>query len=126
MTINLDKFVGVIPSDLDALDDVIIASVTSGQSLVWNGSKWVNQNVSVQSFNIDLDSAETSVTRVVAGGRTIWTITHGLNTLDLVAQVFRISNGRTVGLRIERTGLNTIEASKSGTTADGTYRIIIK
>ena len=44
MSIDLDKFVGVIPSNLDALDDVIITSVTTGQSLTWNGSKWVNQD----------------------------------------------------------------------------------
>ena len=44
MSIDLDKFVGVIPSNLDALDDVIITSVTTGQSLAWNGSKWVNQD----------------------------------------------------------------------------------
>ena len=44
MSIDLDKFVGVIPSNLDALDDVIITSVTSGQSLTWNGLKWVNQD----------------------------------------------------------------------------------
>ena len=124
--INLDKFVGVIPSDLDALDDVIITGVTVDQALVWNGTKWVNQNVSTQSFNINLDSAETSVTRVVAGGRTTWTVTHNLNSLDLSVEVFRISNGRTVGLRIDRIGVNTIEASRAGTIADGTYRIIIK
>lgn len=44
MSIDLDKFVGVINTNLDALDDVIITSVTSGQSLTWNGSKWVNQD----------------------------------------------------------------------------------
>jgi hypothetical protein len=44
MSIDLDKFVGVIPSNLDALDDVIITSVTTGQSLTWNGSKWANQD----------------------------------------------------------------------------------
>jgi hypothetical protein len=126
MSIDLDKFVGVIPSDLDALDDVIITGVTVGQALVWNGTNWVNQNVSTQSFNINLDSAEASVTRVVAGGRTTWTVTHNLNSLDLSVEVFRISNGRTVGLRIDRTGVDTIEASRAGTIADGTYRIIIK
>lgn len=44
MSINLDKFVGTIPSNLDALDDVIITSVTTGQSITWDGSKWVNQD----------------------------------------------------------------------------------
>ncbi len=81
---------------------------------------------SFQYFNVNLDSAEASVVRVVAGGRTTWTVTHNLNTIDLSIQVFRISNGRTSNLRIDRNGFNTIEASRAGTIADGTYRIIIK
>ena len=77
------------------------------------------------SFAVDLDSAESSVTRVFAGGRTTYTITHALNSLDVTAQTFRLSNGRTVGLRVERTGVNTIEGSRSGNSADGIYRVLI-
>ena len=77
------------------------------------------------SFSVDLDSAETSVTRSVAGGRTTFTVTHSLNTLDIKPEVFRLSNGRTVGWRIERTGVNTAEASRNGNVADGLFRIII-
>ena len=78
------------------------------------------------SFNIDLDSAEASVSRVFAGGRTTFTITHSLNTLDLQVQVFRLSDGRGINWRIERTGVNTIQASRAGTVADGLFRILIK
>ena len=78
------------------------------------------------SFNVDLDSAEASVSRAVAGGRTTFTITHSLNTLDLIVQVFRLSDGRGVNWRIERTGVNTIEASRAGTVADGLFRILIR
>ena len=78
------------------------------------------------SFNIDLDSAEASVSRVFAGGRTTFTITHNLNTLDLIVQVFRLSDGRGINWRIERTGVNTIEASRAGTVANGQFRILIK
>jgi len=77
-------------------------------------------------LNVDLDSAEASVTRAVVGGRTEFTITHSLNTLDLQAQVFRLSDGRTIGWRIERTGVNVILASRAGTVADGLFRILIK
>jgi len=81
---------------------------------------------SFANFNIDLDSAEASVTRVVAGGRTTFTITHNLNTLDLQAQVFRLSDGRGINWRIERTGVNTIDASRAGNVADGLFRILIQ
>jgi len=76
-------------------------------------------------FNVDLDSSESSVTRVFAAGRTTFTITHNLGTLDLKPEVFRLSDGRTIGWRIERTGINTIEASRNGNVADGLFRILI-
>ena len=78
------------------------------------------------SFNIDLDSAEASVSRVFAGGRTTFTIAHNLNTLDLIVQIYRLSDGRGINWRIERTGVNTIEASRAGTVANGQFRILIK
>jgi len=46
--------------------------------------------------------------------------------LDLQVQVFRLSDGRGINWRIERTGVNTIEASRAGTVADGLFRILIK
>ncbi len=98
---------GVVVLDADDIDD----------------SATVNKFSS--NFNIDLDSSEASVVRVFAGGRTTYTITHALNSLDVTAQTFRLSNGRTVGLRVERTGVNTIEVSRSGNSADGIYRVLI-
>ena len=77
------------------------------------------------SFNVDLDSAEATVTRVFAGGRTTFTVTHSLGTLDVKPEVYRLSNGRTVGWRIDRTGVNTVEASRNGNIGDGLFRIVI-
>ncbi len=77
------------------------------------------------SFAVDLDSAEATVTRVFAGGRTTFTVTHSLGTLDVKPEVYRLSNGRTVGWRIERTGVNTVEASRNGNIGDGLFRIVI-
>ena len=78
------------------------------------------------SFNVDLDSTIGSVSRAVAGGRTTFTITHGLSTKDVISQVKRLSNERIVDWRIETPTVNTIEASRAGTVADGLFRIIIK
>ncbi len=77
------------------------------------------------SFAVDLDSAEATVTRVFAGGRTTYTVTHSLGTLDVKPEVYRLSDGRTVGWRIERTGINTVEASRAGNSANGLFRIVI-
>ena len=100
-----------------------------------NGDAWTRRDSSGTDiilggvslvFNVDLDSAEASVTRAVAGGRTTFTITHSLSTLDLQSQVFRLSDGRGINWRIERTGVNTIDASRAGTVADGLFRILIQ
>ena len=101
------------------------------------GSQWVSKNDEiykgiedlvddkVNRFSIDLDSSEISVTRTVSGGRTTFTITHNFNSLDVIAQVYRISNSRDVGWRIQRNGVNELEASRAGTISDAEYRIVI-
>ncbi len=79
----------------------------------------------LQQFNVDLDSSESSVSRVFSGGRTTFTVTHNLGTLDIKPQVFRLSDGRNVGWRLERTGINTIDVSRNGNIADGLFRLVI-
>lgn len=77
------------------------------------------------SFAVDLDSAESSVSRVFAGGRTTFTVTHNLGTLDIKPEVFRLSDGRSISWRRERTGVNAVEVSRTGNVADGLFRILI-
>jgi len=85
----------------------------------------LTKNIPKAFFAVNLDSAESSVARVFAGGRTTFTITHNIGTLDLKPEVFRLSDGRTIGWRVERTGINTVEASRTGNVADGLFRILI-
>jgi len=112
----------------DAGDLQLVGDVASPGSNKYYGtdSSGVRGWQPLLSFNVDLDSAEASVSRAVAGGRTTFTVTHSLNTLDLIVQVFRLSDGRGINWRIERTGVNTIEASRAGTVADGLFRILIR
>ena len=77
------------------------------------------------SLAVDLDSALSNVTRTVSGGRTFFEITHSLNTLDIMVEIWRKSDGRTLTWRVERTGVNTVEVSRAGTVADGLHRIKI-
>jgi len=101
-------------------------NVIAGSGISINYTNPLAPIISGLKFDVDLDSAESSVTRVFAGGRTTFTVTHGLNTLDIQAQVFRLSDGRTIGWRIERTGINTVGASRAGNVADNLFRILIK
>ena len=128
--------------DADEVDDSTTTNkfVTASQLSLINSALQTGNNVSQlindvgyitasslpPSFNVDLDSAEASVARAVSGGRTTFTITHSLNTLDLQAQVFRLSDGRGINWRVERTGVNTIDASRAGTVANGLFRILIQ
>lgn len=90
-----------------------------------NDSGYITSSSLKPSFNVDLDSAESSVVRAFSGGRTTFTITHNLNTLDIKPEVFRLSDGRTVGWRIERTGVNIVEVSRNGNIANGLFRLVI-
>ena len=77
------------------------------------------------TFNVNLNNAESSVSRTVSGGRTIFTITHNLNTLDVTAQVFRLADGRDINWRVERSSVNAIEVSRAGNIANNLYRVLI-
>jgi len=83
------------------------------------------KNIAVSQFAVNLDSALATVTRVFSGGRTTFTVTHTTNSLDIKPQIFRLSDGRTIEWRIERTSLGTVECSRAGNVADGLFRFLI-
>ena len=66
----------------------------------WTGAVYTAISSGGGFFDVDLDSAESTVTRVFAGGRTTFTVTHSLGTLDVKPEVFRLSDGRTINWRI--------------------------
>jgi len=113
--------------NLDDVKSVSDSAIQPGDNIseLANDAGYITASSLKPTFNVDLDSSESSVTRVVAGGRTTFTVTHNLNTLDLKPEVFRLSDGRTIGFRIERTGVNVVEVSRNGTIADGDFRLVI-
>ena len=121
--VTVKNSIEIDSGDLQLVGDLLTPSDNNYYGTNREGEKGF---FSFQSFNVNLDSSESSVTVATLNGRTVWTVTHGLNSLDVSVEVFRISNGRTTNLRIDRTGLNTLEASRAGTIAEATYRIIIK
>ena len=113
--------------DLDDVKSKADSALQSGDNVseLVNDAGYVTASSLKPSFNVDLDSGEPTVTRVFAGGRTTFTVTHSLNTLDIKPGVFRLSDGQTIGWRIRRTGVNTVEARRNGNIADGDYRMVI-
>ena len=77
------------------------------------------------SLSVDLDSSISNVTRTVAGGRTFFQVTHNFNTKNISVEIWRKSDGRTLNWRVERTGVDTVEASRAGTVADGLHTVKI-
>ena len=55
-----DALAALIPTDLDDLDDVTTSSPTSGEALVWDGTKWVNGTVSTVGDLDDLSDVDTT------------------------------------------------------------------
>lgn len=106
-------------------EDILAVDTQTAVKTVTLHPNYTAVGFGVLSFNVDLDSAESTVARAFAGGRTTFTVTHSLGTLDIKPEVFRLSDGRTIGWRIERTGINIIEASRNGNVADGLFRLII-
>jgi len=59
-------------SILDSLDDVTITGATTGQSLVYNGSAWVNDTVAAGSSTLDA-LTDTTITDIATGEILKWT-----------------------------------------------------
>ena len=79
-----------------------------------------------KKFAVDLDGAgEASVTRVFAGGRTTWTITHNLNSLDVQTEVKEIATGETVGTDVVENTANSTDVVMNGNITDDVYRVVI-
>ena len=79
-----------------------------------------------EKFAVDLNGAgEASVVRTFAGGKTTWTVTHSLNTLDVQVEVKEIATGETVGTDVIENTINSTDIVVNGNVADNLYRVVI-
>lgn len=60
------------------------------------------------------------------GSATTIDVTHGLNTLDVIVEVFKNSTGETVYVDTIRTGVNTVRLSFANAPTTNQYRVVIK
>lgn len=81
--------------------------------------------VSVSGFSVDLDSAESSVSRVFSGSDTTFTVTHGLSTLNIETEVYNISTGVQVDAIVTVIDSNNVSFAGNGNIADDVYRCVI-
>lgn len=59
------------------------------------------------------------------GSATAYTVTHNLNSLDVVVNVYRVSGGDTVIVDTARTGVNTVQITFASAPASNTYRVVV-
>lgn len=60
------------------------------------------------------------------GTSATWTITHSLNTLDVMVEVVRVSDGRTVLADVVRTGVNAVDVIFGTAPTAAQYRALIR
>ena len=81
--------------------------------------------VKIDDYIISLDSNKGyTADFTLATGATSVTITHDLNTLDVIVQVYNKTTNANVIVDVTRTGLNTIQLDFNETSTD-TYRVLI-
>lgn len=90
-----------------------------------SGNYQILQSVGGTTFKVDLDAAESSVSK--ATNR--YTVTHSLGTKDVIIQVVDISDStptyETVFTENQRPTTNTVTIAFANTVTDGHYRVLI-
>ncbi len=76
-------------------------------------------------FTVSLDDSDPNVTRVFASGETTYTITHGLASLDIVAQVKDIATNTEVAVLIRAISATQCEVVFNGNSTNNTFKVVI-
>jgi len=74
-------------------------------------------------FGINLNEALAEVTRVFAGGQTVYTVVHAQNVTNYVPSVKEISTGEEVVADVARVDANTITVGFNGNSTDNTFNL---
>ena len=88
--------------------------------------------ISVSTGTVAVDTADSNgrVTRRYATSigdtsATSFTITHNLNSLDVIVQVYTVSDGSEVMADVSRTGVNTVSVSVASAPSSNQYRVVV-
>jgi hypothetical protein len=75
-----------------------------------------------REFAVALDATESSVTK----STNTYTVTHSLNSRDVMVEVYHTSNYDTIFVDITRATVDTITVAFAAAVTDGDYRVLIK
>ena len=106
-------------------------SYTAGNGLQLSGSAFsvvAGTGLIVDGTSLRLDPAYTGLAKryaVDASTTATTTVTHNLNTLDVLVQVVQKSNGEMVEADVLLTGVNTLTVTFATAPTSGQYRIIV-
>jgi hypothetical protein len=76
-------------------------------------------------YGVALDSAETDVTRVFAGGQTVYTVVHAQGFTNFQSEVKEVSTGDKVIVDISTTDTNTLTVAFNGNSTDNTFNLVL-
>jgi len=87
-------------------------------------------SVSTGTVSVDVADANGRVTRRYATSigdtsATTFTITHNLNSLDVIVQVYTVSDGSEVMADVSRTGANTVSVAVAVAPTASQYRVVV-
>lgn len=100
--------------EIDELHDVSINSPTSGQILKYNGTVWVNDS-GLNKYTTNIGNNTNSS----------FTVTHNLNTRDVIVNIYDNSTYQTVLGDVSRTTANTITVSFSSVPSSNAYTVVV-
>ena len=108
----------------DGTDDIVVVTGGTGIDVTLNSSSQftISATSSFNEFAVDLDAAESSVTKAT----NTYTVTHSLNSRDVMVEVYHTTNYDTVFVDITRATVNTITVAFASSVTDGDYRVLIK
>lgn len=110
----------------DESEDAWTVTNTSGTHQLLQAAGGTAGKIKVD-LTVDTASSEPNVTSVAKSGNT-YTVTHGLNSTDLIVQLIDVSTGgdsETVFAEIKRPTASTITVAFGISVTDGDYRILV-
>jgi hypothetical protein len=82
-------------------------------------------NVSVDVSDANGRVARRYATNIGDTSATTFTITHNLNSLDVIVQVYTVSDGSEVMADVSRTGVNTVSVAVASAPTTNQYRVVV-